>query len=215
MTRKVRCFDIGVGRQGYEIQWLTQAIFPALGITSYEIHGFEAWSVAFNSARTALAGDSRVQVHRLAIADHDGQCRLYMAHNPDGHSIYATKDNVIDPQRQFEDVPCVRLSTWLHANIPDLAASLNILRFNVEGAEWALFNDLDTASLLPSFHICCGNCGSDIRSVRELVSAGRVEQFQEIARRHGIDLFWFCWDNTNDAKSKAGMTIRLQKLLEV
>ncbi len=202
--------DVGVGDHGFEIEWLRDKIFPSLGITDYRIHGFEACAERHMQATGAVCTD-KISIHRVAIADYEGSCRLYYAFNPDGHSIYSTKDNVISKDG-YEEVPCTRLSVWMKANVPDFDQfDIRILRFNVEGAEWPLFCDLEQSGLLDSFQIVCGACGGDIKCVREL--DGCYEKFLEMIRRHNIDMFWFCWDTINDEKSKETMRQRLAALI--
>lgn len=211
MRAKVLVLDVGVGRHGYEIQWLAKEIFPALGIVDYQIHGFEACLGAWDAARSELVGLKAVVWH-LAISDREGTCRLYHAINPDGHSIFASKDNVVDASRDYEDVQCSRLSVWLaSAGVDPDQYDIRILRFNVEGAEWPLFVDLEVAGLLRKFQIVCGNCGGDIQCVREL--DGCYQQFLAIAARNGIEQFWFCYDTVHDEQAKAEMRARLSRLL--
>ena len=79
------------------------------------------------------------------------------------------------------------------------------MRFNVEGAEWPLFNDLEQSGMLSGFDFVCGACGGDITVVSEI--ADKYDAWVELLRRNDkLDsMFWFCWDTRSDEKSKARM----------
>lgn len=213
MSKKVLVFDISPGVLGLEARWLVEDLFPQVGITEFTIHGFEACRANFVASVKNIGMLPGVYLHPMAIGAHEGICRLYHSVSSDGHSIFDTKNNLVDPATQFEDVPCMRLSTWIKANVPSFPADINILRFNVEGAEWPLIEDLDQSGLLGHFQIVCGACGTDINVVKELSDAGRLQQFLAILTKWNVQQFWFCYDNINDVKSKQVMLERLQALV--
>ena len=211
MSKRVFVLDVGVGSLGNELRWLSEDL-PALGVSDWMAHGFEACAESHRVASARLSDLPMVHVHRIAIADREGTCRLYHTDNVDGHSIYATKNNVLDAANNHEDMTCTRASVFL-ASCPEFPADINILRFNVEGAEWVLADDLDRSGLLSRFQIVCGNCGGDITVVDELHQVGKYQSFLDIMARHGVQQFWYCWDTINDEASRATMRGRIKALL--
>ena len=167
-------------------------IFQELRITDYVIHAFEPCAASFATVQRTLLGQQHVKLHRAGVAESDGRVPLYHSTpaNPMGHSIYATKNNV--RARDFEMIRVVQFSRWLGENVPDLRKSCNVLKFNIEGAEYALLRDLRRAELSSAFRIVCGDA-CDVRKVRELLSS--LEEHEENVRtiEHclGAEIFEF------------------------
>lgn len=203
---KILVFDIGPEATGKEIGWLVDEIFPEMGITDYEIHAFEPCRKSYDDLSDKFASYPKVFCYHRAINDREGVCRLYHAVGPAGHSIYATKNNVMDPD-DYETVGCTRLSKWIKTNIKDFKDCIKILRFNIEGAEWVLIKDLSDAGMLHDFDIIAGNGGSDITTCSEL--DGKYEEFNKIMA--GIDQLYFCWTTPEtNTESKKNMKRRLE-----
>ena len=83
--------------------------------------------------------------------------------NPDGTvDAKSTHDPI-----EFENVSSIVFSNWLKDNIPDLNSSINILKVNIEGAEYHLFKDLEESDMLKYFDVFCGK-GEDVYKIPEL-----------------------------------------------
>ena len=147
-------------------------IFNELNISDYEIHCFEPSSSSYLNMKHCLTNacvDERVKCHKVAISQNQGTIKLYhsVKGNEVGHSVFSTKCNV--NQDDFEEVKSTVFSTWLNDNIKDFDTSFNILKFNIEGAEYFLLKDLIEHDLINNFHILCGDA-FDILKIGELQS---------------------------------------------
>ena len=167
---KINYFDLGLYR-GVELEWIVNQILPALGVEDYKAYGFEASSVYAEGVAKRYASNPKVKIEHVAIADKESIMRLYHSPNLLGHSIYSTKNNVM--LDKYEDVISTRFSEWIKKNNIDLENSFNIMKVNIEGAEWPLFQDMVANDLIKHIDIFCGADGDhegrhDIEKVAEL-----------------------------------------------
>jgi len=171
----VNYFDLGLCR-GEEVQYVRTKLFPRLGITDYTIHGFEPTSKICAKVAAKYAKQPNIHIHQLAVGESNSTRPLYWGearkrlpkrrYAPKANSLYSTKVNV---GSEFESVECVALSSWIPANVPDFADSFNILRMNIEGAEWVVMQDLVERGLHKHIQVFCGaKAGVDILKVTEL-----------------------------------------------
>ncbi len=98
-----------------------------------------------------------------------------------------TKNNV--SKDTFETVETILFSDWLREKVPDFAESFNILRFNIEGAEWHLINDLAKNDMIKNIDIFCGH-GDDVKKIGEYKD--KVDEYYETLKRHNIKIALFC-----------------------
>lgn len=182
---KVNYFDLGLYR-GQELKWIVEDIFPRLNITNYEAYGFEACKSYSDSLKKYFSYNDKVNILNKAISDEEGEVKLYYSPNALGHSIFSSKNNV-NPKK-FEVVNSVKFSDWISSNVADFENSFNILKVNIEGAEWQLFNDICSCGLSDKIHIFCG-AGHDVEKVRELKD--KVGEYYSILEKNNIHLFRF------------------------
>ena len=134
---KIRYFDLGL-HKGEELIDM-QKFLPTI-TNDFEIYGFEAAPTHFNNYCKKLA-NQYTNVYNLAITNkHKSKIKLYYAHNKVGHSIHGTKQNIT--QDKFWSVDTIKFSDWLTDNNINLKDSFNIIKINIEGAEWHLFRDI-------------------------------------------------------------------------
>jgi FkbM family methyltransferase len=184
---KINYFDMGLC-DGEELQWMVDSILPSLGIENYRAYGFEACRAFYNKLRPKFAHYDRVMLVNRAISNRNGAGRLYYSwESKEGHSIFDTKCNV--DKDKFETVECVLFSDWLKETVPDFAESFNILRFNIEGAEWHLIDDLVKNDLAKHIDIFCGH-GDDVKKIGDYKN--RVNEYYELLKRHHINILSFC-----------------------
>jgi len=134
----------------------------------YEVFGFEAMPAYAMALQTKFMSNPNVHIFNFAISDHNGSERLYMERSGHGNSIFDTKKNI--DLNQFVDVPSILFSTWLKDYKLNISDTRNILRFNIEGAEWFLFNDLISNGLHKSIDLFCGAQEYDMLKVDLLKS---------------------------------------------
>lgn len=162
---KVNYFDFGLC-SGEELYWMVNNYFPALEITDYSAYGFEAARHYYeNNSRLHATNEHVSIVHCAVCENHNDMINLYHAPNTVGHSIYPTKSGV--DSRSYESVSGIVFSKWLDENNIVLDGCLNIIKMNIEGAEWCLLNDLVKTGLIDRFSIFLGT-GHDIDKVDEL-----------------------------------------------
>lgn len=182
---KVNYFDLGLYK-GTEIKWMTEKIFPKLGIENYSAYGFEACRKYSKGVSNYYNSNKRVQIEHLAIASEEKVIRLYHSANSVGHSIYSTKNNV--QQSKFEETPAIRFSEWAKQNDINFKSSFNIMKVNIEGAEWPLFQDLASTGIIKDIDIFCG-AGHDVKKVTELHEI--VDDYYKLLEEHNVHLYRF------------------------
>jgi FkbM family methyltransferase len=194
---KFNYFDFGLFR-GVEMGWMNEYLLPSLGIKNYHIYGFEACGRYAENLRKKYTNDDKVTILNKAIAEKAGKVKLYYAENAVGHSIFSTKNNV---SKNYEEVEGIVFSEWLKKNIPDFESSFNVIKVNIEGAEWFLFNDIIKNNLNKHIKIYCGQ-GHDVEKIGELEN--KVADYYKLLEENKIHLYrWTEWkpqknDNIRD-----------------
>lgn len=186
MDIKVNYFDLGLF-DGSEIKMMLE-IFGSLNITNYNIWGFEAHPIYAGNCSRSFVKNPKIRIINNAISFKDGSSPLYISSNAEGHSIYSSKNNV-SPSKSIK-VNCIRLSEWIKANVSDFGTSFNILKANIEGAEWDLLRDLEQNKLFNSFHVYCGAWG-DVYKVAELKPI--VPLYESIIKSNNMTLHRFSY----------------------
>ena len=187
MIDKIVYFDLGTAYNGNELKTMLDHVFPTLKLR-YECHCFEGNKENYEKVKERFARYHRVYFYNLIISESEGKKKLFYADNPSGHSIYQSKKNVGD---EYEIGISIRFSKWLknqwpgRINLTD-TSTLNILRYNIEGAELDLFRDLDKEDLFKLFKIIRGSSGNDILKCSEI--ADKITEFQDICRKNNIPL---------------------------
>lgn len=186
----VRYFDLGIW-DGCQAVWMTDEIFPDLGITNYRVYGFEANKENYEYVKSRFKNDSRFSIYHKAIANENKMGPLYHGYNARGRqhcsdSIFKNKINV--RAKEFELVEYILFSDWLKQNIPDIKSSFNIIKLNIEGAEGYLIKDLVDSGLINAFDIYCGD-GSDMRKVKGLQK--EYCEYTELLNKYNVNIHWF------------------------
>lgn len=181
---KINYFDLGLYR-GVELRWVVESIFPSLKIQDYRAFGFEACEKYAKDLERYFTSNSKVEIVHRAISD-DEEVKLYHAPNALGHSIYDTKNNV--DKTKFETVQGIRFSEWVRENVTDFENSFNILKVNIEGAEFPLFKDICSTGLNKHIQIFCG-AGHDVEKIGEFKDL--VGDYYSLLESNNIHLLRF------------------------
>jgi len=183
---KVNYFDFGLC-SGDELHWVTNHYFTELGIEDYSAYGFEASYPHYENMNRFFSKNENVEIVHCAIAEvHNKKVKLYHADNTVGHSIFSTKNNVnVD---SFEEVRGVVFSEWLKECSVELDGCFNILKTNIEGAEWYLFNDLVDSGLVDKFSLFLGT-GYDVGKIKEVDSL--AADYQKLLDDNNIEILRF------------------------
>jgi hypothetical protein len=90
------------------------------------------------------------------------------------------------PRLQYEYSKGIIFSKWVKENIPDFENSFNILRVNIEGAEYQLFEDLIESDLVKHINIFCGT-GNDVEKISEY----SADKYYKMLEDNDIKLYRF------------------------
>ena len=212
--KRVNYFDLGL-HSGLELRYmLTQVLIPGerANLINFRNYGFEA------CAQFALPIKKYSQLHphlnitiiHKAISNTEDKIKLYHTDpvkQPEGvgHSIFRTKNNVTD---SYEEVDGIIFSKWLKENVPNYKKHFNILKVNIEGAEWHLYKDLVDNNLLQYFPVILGS-GHDVNKVSELDD----EAYWKLIKDNNIVLHPFvAWFENNRITNKK--KINIMKVIE-
>jgi FkbM family methyltransferase len=181
LIMKLNYFDLGLHKDAVEIDMFIDICKK--NKFEYNIYGFEAHPEYCNKLYKKYENDKNVKIINKAISNNNGLIKLYISekNNGEGNSIFKTKINV--NANNFITIESIKFSDWIKENIVDFKENNNILRFNIEGAEWHLINDLNDNNLLKYFKIILGS-KSDIRKVGELVKY--IEEYDMILKNNNI-----------------------------
>ena len=182
---RVNYFDLGPCK-GIEMHWVLRHTLPILGISDYRVYAFEACSEYAKWLKEDYSDNPKVEIINKAISDSNEPVRLYYSKNGVGHSIYSTKNNVVESK--YEEVQGVKFSDWFKKNIKYNKSDINILKVNIEGAEFPLFMDIVENDIHTKIDLFCGQ-GHDIEKVAEL--SPRVQEYYDLLETNGIVLHRF------------------------
>ena len=182
---KIRYFDLGTCKC-QELIFMKD--FLPTFVNDYEIHGFEGVPTIFDKFKQKYSKylDEKTHMHNLIISDqHNTMKKIYYAPNTVGNSIHQSKKNV--QSDKYWTVPSVRFSHWLKDNNIDLKDSFNIVKINIEGAEWEFFNDIVDNNIKNDIDIICGT-GHDVIKIKDFVENGIVEKYYKLLEDNNIHL---------------------------
>lgn len=185
---KINHFDFGLAN-GQELKYCYD-IYNKLNIP-FEIYGFDAEKCSIKYCNKTYKNYKNIHIFHTAISNKDDDTvKLFLQDDggkknvKQGNSIYATKDNVGE---QFQEVKNTKFSKWIKENNINLDNSINIVRINIEGAEWDFFKDIESTGIIKKIKIFMGT-GTDIHKVKELKDAGIEQQFQQLLKRNNITI---------------------------
>jgi len=204
-------FDLGIW-DGCQADWMVNRIFSDLEITNYRIYGFEANKENYEYVRNRFKDNNHFVIYHKAIANENKEGLLYHGYNASGRrycsdSIFKDKVNV--KERDFELVEYIRFSDWLNQNVLDLRSTFNILKFNIEGAEGYLMQDLEDRGMLDVFDIYCG-ADSDMLKIKSL--RADYDNYQKLLDKYNIKIHLFAGGSkTTPEKTIENMKILIRK----
>jgi FkbM family methyltransferase len=183
---KINYFDLGLFH-GTELCLMMNSIMPSIGLNNIAAYGFEPCEESFKAASIVpwVKNDDKVRLFNYAVCDGDGEKKLYHANNNVGNSLYKTKKNLTD---EYEVVKTVKMSNWLQENVPTFEEDINIIKMNIEGAEYEVLRDLEENNMLQHVSIFCGT-GDDIDKIPELSDVKK--DFERILKENDITIHHF------------------------
>lgn len=203
--KKVTYFDLGVW-QGQEIDVFIE-IAKELDL-EYRVFGFEANPILCRELFTKYQDNKNVSIIHAAIAEKFGICKLYYS-PPDGigSSIFETKNNI--EKDNFFHVLSVNLSSILNL---DVLGDINIIRFNIEGAELYLMQDLIRTGKHKHIDLFFGST-PDIEKVSEIKHL--IGYYKNLLIDHSIHVseFYYDGDPEKQMKFRKNITDSIKQLL--
>lgn len=180
---KINYFDLGLHKDAAEIDMFINICKK--NQLEYNIYGFEAHPEYCLDLVKKYSENKKINIINKAISNTNGFTDLYISegNKGEGNSIFKTKRNV-NPNN-FVKVETILFSDWLNKNVPNFEKENNILRFNIEGAEWYLINDLNNTGLLKNFKIILGS-NSDLFKVNELKN--NIKAYEAILKNNNITI---------------------------
>lgn len=195
---KITYIDIGLHKEGKEIEMFLEC---AKG-HDVTVYGIEANPNYIQGLKDRYINFPNVHILNYAIADKDkGEpVKLYLSPSSDGHgnSIYSDKNNVTD---DYVEAVGANLSSLINARLTPLS-EINILRWNIEGAEWDLLSDL-RENYLVDFNCFCG-AYSDMNKV------GSLKKWEKFYLNEIDRLKWFPFYHTNNKRKYNSMMKRMK-----
>jgi len=202
---KINYFDFGL-HKGDEVLMFLEAVKPLNAPVS--VYGFEAHPELAQKASDRYKGSDNIQIINKAISNCNSKVRLYIAegNKMEGNSIFKTKNNV-NPDN-FIEVEGVKFSDWIKSNIPNYKEFINVVRFNIEGAEIHLIDDLIESGISEHINLYLGSKGGeDILKCSEIkhLHGSYVEKLVE----NNIEVHQFCVVSTDNISYE-----RIQKIVD-
>lgn len=142
-------FDLGTHREANELLLFMNHVLPEFNCTC-NVFAFEACPTFYEEAVKRVGNISDIKFFNVALCDlvpENGKIRLYyFGKDGLGNSIYRKNG------QQYEDVRAMKLTDIIkEQNIP-LEGAVNILRMNIEGAEFDVISDLRKHGLIRFFN---------------------------------------------------------------
>ena len=96
--------------------------------------GFEPEVINFHEANKKLCEYQNVYIFRQAAYTYDGEIKLYISDNEEGHSVCSNKNNV---GKEYRTVQCFDFPKWIQL----FSGNQIKVRMNIEGAEYAIMSE--------------------------------------------------------------------------
>lgn len=198
---KLNYFDLGPYKDGKEIDLFIKICEE--NNYSYKIYAIEAHPEYCQCLKKKYVKNNNVFIVNKAICDEEKKIKLYLNYsfNGEGNSIFSSKNNVTD---DYIWVDGSRFSVLLEEITPNYRNENNILRYNIEGAEWCLINDLNENKLFKYFKIVLG-VKPDIPKVLEIKH--NLNNYLNILKRNNVLVGRFSGNSSN-------LNIDLSKLIK-
>lgn len=188
---KVNYFDLGLF-DGEEINMFLNDIKDFN--VDVNVYGFEANPLFYEKIKKRFQDNEKIKIYNLAISDKKDKVKLYLEKTGQGNSIYKSKNNV-NPN-EFYIVDSISFVDWLYEYLPSFVNDINIIRFNIEGAELLLINDMVSKNVVKYFNLFLGShIGVDILKVNEIKQ--EYQNYIKTLNDNNIKIKLYCKDLKN------------------
>jgi FkbM family methyltransferase len=191
---KINFIDLGT-HKGEEIEMFLQEVKNRK--IDYSIYGFEAMPKTYQTLKKNFSSRANINIYNYAITDKQGIVKIYKSSSSLGNSIYKTKNNV-NPAL-FEEVNSISIVDWIKDNIKTYKEDINILRFNIEGAELLLIKDLINKDFSKHIDLFLGaRKGADILKCKEI--ADQYSNYLQLLEKNNIEIHYYCEQPSKSVK---------------
>jgi len=197
--KKVNYFDLGL----YKGEEIDMFISQVGDLVDYKIYGFEAHPDYCKNLYSKYSNNDRVKIINGAISTEDNYGKNIDLFINDGHyegqgnSVFITKNGV--NRNKTVTTKCVSFVRWVKENVIDYESSYNILRFNIEGSELDLIEDILKNDFGKYVNLYLGSKpGMDIQKVSELKH--KFDYFIDLLEENKIVILPYC-DEIKDSVS--------------
>lgn len=183
----INYFDLGLYKDALEMSNMNDDIIPKYGIP-YHMYGFEANPEYADSAKKKFSKYKDISIHNIAISSEDKPLKLYLSSGK-GDSIYDSKINI--NKKKFITVPGMKFSSFVKENKIKLQGAINIVKINIEGAEWDFFNDIIDNDILKHITIFIGR-GHDPHKIQKFIDDGTNIKYDNLLKSNNITIHRYC-----------------------
>jgi FkbM family methyltransferase len=144
--KTINYFDLGTHNDAFELRWVVDDLLLKLP-NPYKIYAFEANPDSYSKAIINTNYIRNLKFYNVALVNQkpeSGKIRLFTGGNGHADSIYR---NTVS----YVEVPAQKISDIIKNEKIDLEKGINILRMNIEGAEYDVINDLIENDLIKYF----------------------------------------------------------------
>lgn len=181
----INFFDLGA-HDGGEIDLFLDAVKEIE--TDYRVYSFEANPELYEKVKNKFIENEKIKVYNLAINNQNEKVNLYIETTlQEGSSIFPSKKNV--SKSKYFEVDGVLFSSWLEGAVPDYQQGINILRFNIEGAELYLMEDIIENNIRQHFDLFLGSL-PDIPKIPSIKD--KMGYYDKLLQNNNIEVEYFC-----------------------
>ena len=148
MNKVINYFDLGLFKSGEELK-KAYNLFTEKKY-NFQIFGFECCKEYYDLNEEIFKDYKNTNIYNLAVSDIDNkEIKLYYSKCIAGHTIYEDKNEAKfgGLTGTFEIVKTTKISNFINKE------NINILRMNIEGAEYNVIKDLINSNLLEHIDI--------------------------------------------------------------
>ena len=159
----------------------------------YRIYSIEGYPEYANKLRKKYQDNPNIEVINALICGDTKETKLYISRVAQGHSIYDSKNNCTS---NYVNIMGYKFSDFIKESFKD-PNSINILRFNIEGAELDLLNDILENDLNKYINLWAGATpGADILKCAKIKD--EYNDYLQRLKNNNIIIHHFCADTPND-----------------
>ena len=175
---RVNFFDLGMYNGVVTNMFINN--FERIGL-DYRVYGFEPLTKHYNHLNRIFKDNEKVFIRNRAISNINSKKRLFYCMNELGYSLFNDHESV---NSGYEMVKTIKFSDWFKKKFKYKRHTNDylIIKADIEGAEYYLFDDLMNNNLMKYFDIFIGDGYMDIKKVKRFKS--KAKSYIENIKNH-------------------------------